>query len=106
MEHNSMKAKLLDIVQRAYEDELAFVAGLSHEERNAIGSLAQQSAKDVISHIASWMPTNISSRYRPLCLSRSRHVARSSASSPSASARACSKPRPLTIAYGCPASCQ
>jgi tetratricopeptide (TPR) repeat protein len=54
MGHDSMKAKLLDITQRAYDDELAFVSALSDEERVAVGLPARWSAKDLIVHIGSW----------------------------------------------------
>ena len=54
MQQKSMQAKLLNIIQRGYDDELVFVAALSDEERSAAGSLEQQTAKDLIAQIASW----------------------------------------------------
>jgi tetratricopeptide (TPR) repeat protein len=49
-----LKLRLLDLLERAYEEEQVFVQGLSDEERSAVGTPEQWSAKDVIAHIAAW----------------------------------------------------
>jgi tetratricopeptide (TPR) repeat protein len=49
-----LRRRLLDLLERAYEEELVFVQGLSDKERSAVGTPEQWSAKDVIAHIAAW----------------------------------------------------
>jgi tetratricopeptide (TPR) repeat protein len=49
-----MKATLLDLLERAYKEEQAFVVRLSDEERSAAGDVEQWSAKDVLAHIVVW----------------------------------------------------
>ena len=49
-----LKRRLLDLLERAYDEERVFVRGLSDEERSAVGTPEQWSAKDVIAHIAAW----------------------------------------------------
>jgi len=49
-----LKLRLLDLLERAYEEEQVFVQRLSDEERSAVGAPEQWSAKDVIAHIAAW----------------------------------------------------
>jgi tetratricopeptide (TPR) repeat protein len=49
-----LKLRLLDLLERAYEEEQVFVQGLSDEERSAVGAPEQWSAKDMIAHIAAW----------------------------------------------------
>ncbi len=51
MEH---KAKLLELLEKAYEEEKAYVVGLTEEERSRVGTLEQWSAKEVIAHNAAW----------------------------------------------------
>jgi tetratricopeptide (TPR) repeat protein len=50
----NLKTKLLDLLERAYQEEQAFVEKLSDEERTAIGTLEQWSAKDMMAHNATW----------------------------------------------------
>ena len=49
-----LQPKLLDVLKRAYDDEQAFVAELSAEERAAMGTLERWSAKDALAHIVTW----------------------------------------------------
>jgi tetratricopeptide (TPR) repeat protein len=49
-----LKRRLLDLLDRAYAEEQVFVQGLSDEERLAVGTPEQWSAKDMIAHIAAW----------------------------------------------------
>jgi tetratricopeptide (TPR) repeat protein len=49
-----LKRRLLDLLERAYEEERMFVQGLSDGERSAVGTPEQWSAKDMIAHIAAW----------------------------------------------------
>jgi len=49
-----LKQKLLGVLERTYEEEQALVANLSDEERSAIGTYEQWSAKDLMAHIAAW----------------------------------------------------
>jgi hypothetical protein len=49
-----LRTTLLNLLDRAYQEEQAFVEGLSDEERSTVGTLEQWSAKDVIAHIAAW----------------------------------------------------
>jgi tetratricopeptide (TPR) repeat protein len=48
-----LKLGLLELLERAYKEEQVFVQRLS-DERAAVGTPAQWSAKDVIAHIAAW----------------------------------------------------
>ena len=55
MEHEPMNAKLLDCIQRAHQNELAFASNLSEAEQQAVGLPDRWSAKDLIAHIGSWL---------------------------------------------------
>jgi tetratricopeptide (TPR) repeat protein len=48
------KSQLLNLIQRAYEQEQAFVAALTDAERSASGTLERWSAKDLMAHVAEW----------------------------------------------------
>jgi tetratricopeptide (TPR) repeat protein len=48
------KTQLLDLIQRAYEQEGAFVTNLTDAERSEVGRLERWSAKDVMAHVAEW----------------------------------------------------
>jgi tetratricopeptide (TPR) repeat protein len=48
------KAKLVDLLQRAREEERTFFASLSDDERSAIGTPEHWSVKDVAAHLAEW----------------------------------------------------
>jgi tetratricopeptide (TPR) repeat protein len=48
------QATILDMIDRGYTHEAAFIADLSDPERAAAGTLAEWSAKDVIAHSAAW----------------------------------------------------
>jgi hypothetical protein len=48
------KSKLIDLIERAYEEEQAFVASLSDAEQSAVGEADNWSAKDVVAHLAAW----------------------------------------------------
>ena len=49
-----LKQKVLNLLDRAYEEEQTFVTKLSAEERAAVGALEQWSAKDLLAHIVAW----------------------------------------------------
>lgn len=49
-----LKAKLLDLLRRAYEEEQALVARLTEDERSAAGTLERWSARDIVAHLAEW----------------------------------------------------
>ena len=49
-----IKTKLVDLLQRAREEERTFFAGLSDGERSAIGTPEHWSVKDVAAHLAEW----------------------------------------------------
>lgn len=49
-----MKRKLLDLLERAYQEEQAFAEGLDESERAAVGTPEGWAARDVIAHIAAW----------------------------------------------------
>jgi tetratricopeptide (TPR) repeat protein len=48
------KAKLVDLLQRAREEERTFFASLSDDERSTTGTPEHWSAKDVAAHLAEW----------------------------------------------------
>jgi len=48
------KAKLVDLLQRAHEEERTFFASLSDDERSATGTPEHWSVKDVAAHLAEW----------------------------------------------------
>ncbi|HML23999.1 MAG TPA: EamA family transporter [Aggregatilinea sp.] len=48
------KEKILDLIERGFAQEEAFIADLSDEDRAFIGTLETWSAKDVIAHNAAW----------------------------------------------------
>jgi tetratricopeptide (TPR) repeat protein len=50
----AVKAQILDLIQRAYEEEQALVANLTDAERSAAGTLDHWSAKDVVAHVTAW----------------------------------------------------
>jgi len=49
-----IKAKLVDLLQRAHEEEQTFFASLSDDERSATGTPEHWSVKDVAAHLAEW----------------------------------------------------
>lgn len=49
-----LKSKLIELVERAFQEEQALVARLSEDERSAVGEPNRWSVKDVIGHIAGW----------------------------------------------------
>jgi tetratricopeptide (TPR) repeat protein len=49
-----IKAKLVDLLQRAHEEERKFFASLSDDECSAIGTPECWSVKDVVAHLAEW----------------------------------------------------
>lgn len=49
-----MKPSIVEFLARAHEEERAFLASLSTEERSASGSFQHWSAKDLIAHLAVW----------------------------------------------------
>jgi len=49
-----IKAKLVDLLQRAHEEERTFFASLGDDERSAIGTPEHWSVKDVTAHLAEW----------------------------------------------------
>ncbi len=49
-----VKRELLNLLQRAYEQEQTFVSNLSDEERSAAGTPDHWSARDLVAHIAAW----------------------------------------------------
>jgi tetratricopeptide (TPR) repeat protein len=49
-----LKARLTDLLQRAYDEEQALVARLTEDERSATGSLERWSAKDIVAHLVEW----------------------------------------------------
>jgi tetratricopeptide (TPR) repeat protein len=49
-----LKARLTDLLQRAYDEEQALVARLTVDERSATGSLERWSAKDMVAHLVEW----------------------------------------------------
>lgn len=51
MEH---KDAVLDLIQRADEEEHGLVASLTERERQAVGTLEHWSARDLVSHLVEW----------------------------------------------------
>ena len=49
-----IKAKLVDLLQRAHEEERTFFASLSNDECSAMGTPECWSVKDVVAHLAEW----------------------------------------------------
>jgi tetratricopeptide (TPR) repeat protein len=49
-----IKAKLVDLLQRAHEEERTFFASLSDDECSAMGTPECWSVKDVAAHLAEW----------------------------------------------------
>ena len=49
-----LKAEILDLLERAYEEQQAFAAGLSDEERAAPGTPEQWAARDLVAHVVTW----------------------------------------------------
>lgn len=49
-----LKVEILDLIQRAHEEEQAFAARLPDEERATIGTLERWSAKDLVAHMMVW----------------------------------------------------
>jgi tetratricopeptide (TPR) repeat protein len=49
-----IKNRLVDLLQRAQEEERALVVSLSDSGRSAIGTPERWSAKDVVAHLAEW----------------------------------------------------
>ena len=48
------KQVLLQLIEKEYQEEESFIAGLSPEERSARGTSENWSAKDLIAHFNSW----------------------------------------------------
>jgi tetratricopeptide (TPR) repeat protein len=49
-----LKPKLIELIERAYQEEQNLAAKLSEEERSALGEPDRWSVKDVIVHLAGW----------------------------------------------------
>jgi len=49
-----LKVEILHLLQRAHEEEQAFAARLSDEERATIGTLERWSVKDLVAHMVVW----------------------------------------------------
>ena len=49
-----MKSELIELLQKGYQVEQQFIAGLSDKERNADGTFEHWTAKDSIAHNAYW----------------------------------------------------
>lgn len=49
-----IKAKLIDLLQRAHKEEQTFFASLSDDECSAMGTPECWSVKDVVAHVAEW----------------------------------------------------
>jgi tetratricopeptide (TPR) repeat protein len=49
-----LKLKLLDLLERAYKEEQAFIEGLDENERATAGTPERWAVKDVIAHVAAW----------------------------------------------------
>jgi tetratricopeptide (TPR) repeat protein len=56
---NETKARLIELLDRAYADQQAFVATLSEADRSAVGTLKQWAIKDAISHSAFWQRVSV-----------------------------------------------
>jgi tetratricopeptide (TPR) repeat protein len=54
METTQVQAALLGLLERAYESQNAWIAGLSDAERNMLGTPEQWSAKDMLAHVTFW----------------------------------------------------
>ncbi len=54
MENIPLKARVLDLIRRAYADEQALIASLSAEERAATGTSERWAPKDVAAHGTFW----------------------------------------------------
>jgi hypothetical protein len=48
------KEKLLDLIERAYQEEQEFVQSLTDEQKSAVGTSEQWAAKDIIAHVITW----------------------------------------------------
>ena len=48
------KARLLDVLSFAHQQEMAFIDTLPDDERAASGAPDQWSAKDMMAHLATW----------------------------------------------------
>lgn len=48
------KSKLIELIERAYQEERTLIARLSEDERSALGAPDRWSVKDVIVHLAGW----------------------------------------------------
>ena len=51
---SDVKTRLIELLDRAYADQQAFVAALSEVDRAAVGTRERWAIKDAISHIALW----------------------------------------------------
>jgi len=49
-----LRTEILDLLQRAHEEEQAFAARLTDEERATIGTLERWSARDLMAHVVTW----------------------------------------------------
>jgi hypothetical protein len=50
----TMREKLIELIRRSHQEEMAFIERLGDAERNAIGRADGWSAKDLLSHINTW----------------------------------------------------
>jgi tetratricopeptide (TPR) repeat protein len=50
----ALKQRLLAVLERGHAVQQAFVAGLSNEQRAAVGTYEKWSAKDAVAHLARW----------------------------------------------------
>lgn len=54
-----LKAKVLALLERAYEEEQLFISGMSDAERSAVGLPDHWSARDVTAHSAAWIQRSV-----------------------------------------------
>ena len=54
------KELLAELLKQGYETELAYVAGLTDEERAQVGAVDDWSAKDAFAHVAMWKEYRVS----------------------------------------------
>jgi hypothetical protein len=52
--HMGIKEKLLDLIERTYQEEQTFMQGLTDEQRSVVGTSEQWSAKDIVAHVIAW----------------------------------------------------
>jgi tetratricopeptide (TPR) repeat protein len=54
MEEADLKHQLLALARRARAEQIAFIGGLTEEQRHVIGTPDHWSAKDLVAHVAAW----------------------------------------------------